>query len=650
MFKKTLASAACLLVMGCTTGGVEDGRFSTGSSTVAASADYSIVYSVDTEGGTLAAYDVDDDSVRNVEVGAQPTRVARAGDDLLVTLRGQREIAVVDDRGGEMQVVDRIPTGAEPYGVIASEDGSRVYYSSSISGTVHELDGATHEELRTWRVQDQPRWLALHPTGESLYVGSAFGGTLSWIDLDTDDVVPMVLPELGGNDLVSGDPITLIPRVTGDITVAPNGKTLLVPTLYVDNESGASAGNGGITVQYYAGAGNGSTRFNPVAVIVPLTDGGAPVTSEAEAVDLATQISSREVVNSYVTSMTVSPDGETVYATMETASTVVAFSLTRTGGASTGIGPSAAAQSRTSAVDRGMRPVSGGSTASLRSILPIEVDAGPTGIVFTTDGRAWVHNFLDRTLARIDASGAHDVLSPSTEVTYNIDERPRAGSPVVVAESALTPDEEAGRALFFSSTDTRMAASGAGVSCSTCHFEGRNDGLSWPLEDGDRNTPSLAGEVSLTEPVTWTDAVATVADEAMITSSSRMGGSALGRSAAQRIASFIDSTPEVDSVLKGSLDPAVARGEAIFNREDVGCADCHSGVAYTDNAPYAMFGEPMVLTRSLVGISASAPYLHDGSVATLRQLLEAVQEGEMGDTGMLSGGELDDLEAYLKSL
>jgi cytochrome c peroxidase len=63
-----------------------------------------------------------------------------------------------------------------------------------------------------------------------------------------------------------------------------------------------------------------------------------------------------------------------------------------------------------------------------------------------------------------------------------------------------------------------------------------------------------------------------------------------------------------------------------------------------------MFGERNVLARSLVGVSASAPYLHDGSVPTLRELLEAVRDSEMGNTGMLSGAELDDLEAYLQSL
>ena len=42
------------------------------------------------------------------------------------------------------------------------------------------------------------------------------------------------------------------------------------------------------------------------------------------------------------------------------------------------------------------------------------------------------------------------------------------------------------------------------MSCGTCHFEGRNDGLTWHLDDQVRQTPSLAGAVSVTAPFTWT--------------------------------------------------------------------------------------------------------------------------------------------------
>ena len=154
----------------------------------------------------------------------------------------------------------------------------------------------------------------------------------------------------------------------------------------------------------------------------------------------------------------------------------------------------------------------------------------------------------------------------------------------------------------------------------------------------------------MTAPVTWTDDVATVAEEVTITSEGRMGGSGIGVAGALKVASFIDWTREPDLPLAGSTSASVLRGRAIFEREDVGCSDCHNGAAYTDNESYDMYGIEGVRTRSLVGIAASAPYLHDGSAPTLEAVLISARDGEMGDTGSLNVQEMEDLANYLKSL
>ena len=138
--------------------------------------------------------------------------------------------------------------------------------------------------------------------------------------------------------------------------------------------------------------------------------------------------------------------------------------------------------------------------------------------------------------------------------------------------------------------------------------------------------------------------------EVLLTSQGRMGGSGLSEVSAERVAAFIDSTREPDVPLADAADESLIRGQAIFEREDVGCADCHDGIAYTDNETYEMFGLASVRTRSLVGIAASAPYFHDGSTQTLRGVLERSRDGSMGDTGGLTEAEMDDLERFLLSL
>ncbi|MCO4771907.1 MAG: c-type cytochrome, partial [Deltaproteobacteria bacterium] len=214
----------------------------------------------------------------------------------------------------------------------------------------------------------------------------------------------------------------------------------------------------------------------------------------------------------------------------------------------------------------------------------------------------------------------------------------------------LSPELAEGRALFFSASNEMMALPGAGVSCATCHLDGRTDGLTWEFDEGSRQTPSLAGEVSLTAPVTWVDGVETVFDEVVITSQGRMGGEGLGEADALKVAAFVDSTPLPDTPNRGVTSDSIQRGQALFESEEIGCADCHSGVAYTDNENYDMYGLNGVRTRGLLGIAASAPYLHDGSAPTLRAVLSTARTGEMGDTSSLSNADMDDLEAFLKSL
>jgi cytochrome c peroxidase len=54
-------------------------------------------------------------------------------------------------------------------------------------------------------------------------------------------------------------------------------------------------------------------------------------------------------------------------------------------------------------------------------------------------------------------------------------------------------------------------------------------------------------------------------------------------------------------------------------------------------------------TPGLRGVADSAPYLHDGSAATLRDVLERTR-GRMGNIEGLSPDDLDALVEYMRSL
>ena len=110
----------------------------------------------------------------------------------------------------------------------------------------------------------------------------------------------------------------------------------------------------------------------------------------------------------------------------------------------------------------------------------------------------------------------------------------------------------------------------------------------------------------------------------------------------------------------GSFDAdAAARGKLVFEGA-AQCASCHSGPAYTDaptlHAPAETGMDPAYAARSATGLYRStplralwqhAPYFHDGSAATLEDVVahyQSVLSLELTDT------EKGDLVEYLKSL
>lgn len=110
---------------------------------------------------------------------------------------------------------------------------------------------------------------------------------------------------------------------------------------------------------------------------------------------------------------------------------------------------------------------------------------------------------------------------------------------------------------------------------------------------------------------------------------------------------------------KHKLTPAERRGKAIFESPENQCAECHPAPLYTDHqkhdvgtadGPGEWFG-PLIDTPTLRFLYDSAPYLHDGSAATMREVLTTANPGDKhGVTSQLTEQEIDDLIAFLLAL
>jgi hypothetical protein len=573
--------------------------------------------------GVVAHFDPASGTPRPLEIGGQPTRVARMGDRWVVTLRAERALAVLALDRGALVEVDRVATGSEPLGIVARADGARAWVALSTQDEVVELDGAL-EPVRTFAVPGRPSWLALHPSGEALYVAAAVGGGVSWVDLTADDPTPapVEFPTLIGASRTGDAPFAR--RLTGDPAFDEDGTRLAIPGLWVDDVS-APGGRHGDQAAKYATLGLGLSPNNPGIALLDVDASGRPATAVDTVLygEAWSAVHEDEVVRGYLSSVRFA-DGR-LLATAESSDHVLVLDPTPTRWA-TGLGGFTVAPT-----------------------VAVSVPGGPRRVEIAPDGGLWVQAFLDRALTPVDLDtlgAALDALAPGT-----VSEEPfAAGSAVPLTDARLDPQIELGRSLFYAANNPRITLPSTGLSCSACHFEGRNDGMTWPVDTGTFQTPALAGRISLTTPVTWVAQVPTVAEEARLTSQERLGG--VGGTAADfaAIAAYLDASPEIDHPTKGASTEATERGRLLFERPDAGCARCHSGERYTDRRAHAMFELDAVDTPALVGIAATAPYFHDGHAATLRDVLEETRTGAMGDTSAFTDAELADLEAFLRTL
>jgi mono/diheme cytochrome c family protein len=173
---------------------------------------------------------------------------------------------------------------------------------------------------------------------------------------------------------------------------------------------------------------------------------------------------------------------------------------------------------------------------------------------------------------------------------------------------------------------------------------------------GKRRTQDLAIPLVDTEPFHWDGElsnVGAVMDEVFV---ERMGGVFQSESRIEALSRWLVEAPKpVRSVLDKELSASAVRGQELFESKTVGCASCHSGRAFTDNRNYFVgtSADKIALqVPSLVGIAARPPYMHDGCAKTLLERFDPKCGGgdRHGNTSHLSGAELDDLVAYLRTL
>src|SRR5262249_56900022 len=93
-----------------------------------------------------------------------------------VTVHGEDTVVFLDAALGK--VVKRLAVAAEPYGIVANRDGSRLWVTHEYPGVVSEIDAREMKVLRTMPAGSFLRGLALAGDEKRLYVSEVYSVTL----------------------------------------------------------------------------------------------------------------------------------------------------------------------------------------------------------------------------------------------------------------------------------------------------------------------------------------------------------------------------------------------------------------------------------------------------------------------------------------
>jgi len=199
-------------------------------------------------------------------------------------------------------------------------------------------------------------------------------------------------------------------------------------------------------------------------------------------------------------------------------------------------------------------------------------------------------------------------------------------------------------------------------SCASCHSsDGRVDGQNWDLlNDGignPKNTLSLL--LSHRTPPAMSEGVRDTAETAVRAGIEHILFSVQPEEVAGALDDYLKSLKPMPSPhrIHGHLSASARRGKRLFENPQIGCAACHPPGLFTSLRSYdvgtrsASDHTGVFDTPSLIELWRTAPYLHDGSAATVNDVLSTRNAHDQhGQTSSLTAAQLADLANYLLSL
>lgn len=197
-------------------------------------------------------------------------------------------------------------------------------------------------------------------------------------------------------------------------------------------------------------------------------------------------------------------------------------------------------------------------------------------------------------------------------------------------------------------------------SCASCHSnDGRVDGLNWDLLNDGIGNPKNVKSLLLSHetPPVMALGVRPHAEHAVRAGIRYIQFAVRPEEDALALDAYLKSLKPVSSpkLVNGTLSESAQRGETLFEAEN--CLLCHPAPYYTDLKSYDLGTGKGVDsgkkfdTPTLIEVWRTSPYLHDGSVVTMEELVKIHNPASKKASGnSLSQEEIRDLAEFVQSL
>lgn len=565
-------------------------------------------------------------AVPAVEGNRGPLEIAFTPDGAFacVTEHDEGTVAIIDAES--RSVLARVPTGGErPAGLAVTPDGQRLLVCNSYGGSLALISLTGRRRQKLLPLPGMPWGVAIHPDGGRAYVTVSQLDEVAVVDLKsfevtgaipvgrrprslalTPDGATLVVVAMQGASMSIID--TTDQREAARVPLkGPNARGIAIPADAVDAYTTVMpAFNGKVT--------NESRQIWHNLVQACKLDGSSSAPAEDQWLDFARVPGTIDVIGS--------PDGQDIEVDAEGAHAWISV-----GGRDV--------VTRITVRDRRRNAV--------WPISQIEtpVGANPRGLALRPrKGELWVANHLGNSLSVIDPAEC------------------RVTATVGLGPASRKDPSIAGRYLFNNAGMTAFQR----FTCNSCHPDGASDGLTWrfihvPDQLRERNTRDLRADVASTSPFRWSGHEKTLDEFVRSEVTGLLFGPEPGEERTRLLQEAVASfrlPPNPFRTRDGSLTPAATRGRSLFEGR-AGCVSCHAGPLRGGTGLRADVGTfPGGLKLDvphLTGAYDSAPYLHDGSAATLRDVLTSRNRARRhGFAHQLTDEEREDLVRYIREL